>query len=78
MNSILLINPKTSTEEPVIQRTLSPLPKNEIIGPPVFILILSDSYSKIPVEPSTQICLLPVISISGCVPASIIGRRGLF
>ena len=54
-----------STDEPVIHLRLSPLPKKDMTGPVVFTLILSDSYSNIPVEPSTVICLLPVISISG-------------
>ena len=43
MNSILFTKPDISTDEPVMHLTLSLLPKNEITGPVVLILILSDS-----------------------------------
>ena len=50
--------------------TVRPRPLKDIIILLVFILIFSDSYRSIPVEPSTVMRRFAVISISGISPMS--------
>lgn len=66
--------PSISTQELEIHRNVIPLPQNEITVLQVLIFMLSLSYSKIPVEPSTVILRFPSISMYGIVPISNIGE----